>query len=88
MHSLSSNTPQHKTSSVSSDTDAHRAPGHFLRKDGPADILRGRDIAELGEKVLMQKHEFMTQIQYLLIIRSLSFKTIEPHFPHPYKWIE
>lgn len=49
MHSLSSNTPQHKTSSVSSDTDAHRAPGHFLRKDGPADIL-GKRHSRVGGK--------------------------------------
>ena len=36
---ISSKTPQHKTSFISSNSEAHRAPGHFPRKDGPVDFL-------------------------------------------------
>lgn len=48
----------------------------------------GRNRAESGKKVWRQTHEFKTQIQYFLPVRSLSLKSTKPHFPHRYKWTE
>lgn len=75
---------KHKTSSKSSASDAHKAPGQFLGQEGPVDILGKRERRVRG-KVQIQTQEFKPPIQYFLMVRSLGLKSVESHFPHLYK---